>query len=74
MELQGRIEGRLKELRSELVSGREILRELEAKTAAIKTTLVRVSGAIQVLEELEGGDVKTREKAAARSDASTVVA
>ncbi len=46
------IELRLKELKSEFQSGRNMLAELDAKQADIRNTLVRISGAIQVLEEL----------------------
>jgi predicted nuclease with TOPRIM domain len=43
---------RLQELRSEFEAGQKILAELEAKQAHLKSSLLRISGAIQVLEEL----------------------
>ena len=43
---------RLEKLKAEFASGQQMLTELEAKQANLKTTLLRISGAIQVLEEL----------------------
>jgi hypothetical protein len=45
------IEKRLKALEEEYQSGRRMLAELEAKEAAVKGSLLRISGAIQVLRE-----------------------
>jgi len=56
--MKAKLEERLKELRSELDSGRALLEELETKKTNLQSTLLRISGAIQVLEELlaaEGG-------------------
>lgn len=46
------IEGRLSELKREFESGQKLLRELEAKQVEVRDTLLRIGGAIQVLEEL----------------------
>jgi predicted nuclease with TOPRIM domain len=46
------IKNRIESLRSEYRTGQEILAELEAREAGLKLTLTRISGAIQVLEEL----------------------
>lgn len=46
------IEGRLHELKREFESGQKLLRELEAKQVEVRDTLLRIGGAIQVLEEL----------------------
>lgn len=46
------IKKRIESLRAEYRSGQEILAELEAREAGLKLTLTRISGAIQVLEEL----------------------
>ena len=49
--MKGQLERRLDELRSEFKSGQKLLGELEDKQANVKSTLLRISGAIQVLEE-----------------------
>ena len=41
----------MKELRAELEAGRKALAELENKEKNLKNTLLRISGAIKVLEE-----------------------
>jgi hypothetical protein len=46
------IKNRIESLRTEYRSGQEMLAELEAREAGLKLTLTRISGAIQVLEEL----------------------
>jgi prefoldin subunit 5 len=43
---------RLQTLKSEFESGQKVLAELEAKQTNVRDTLLRISGAIQVLEEL----------------------
>jgi len=46
------IKARINELRTELESGRNMMAEMEAKRTNITYALLRISGAIQVLEEL----------------------
>jgi predicted nuclease with TOPRIM domain len=46
-----KLEQRLTELRAEYESGRRALAELEQKQATLRDTVLRISGAIQVLEE-----------------------
>jgi len=46
------IKNRIESLRTEYRTGQEMLAELEAREAGLKLTLTRISGAIQVLEEL----------------------
>jgi hypothetical protein len=46
------MEQRLTELKAEYEAGRKMLAELEAKQANLQQTLLRISGAIQVMEEL----------------------
>lgn len=48
-----RIEARLAELRAEREKGEEMLAELQQRQAALRDTLLRIQGAIQVLEELK---------------------
>jgi hypothetical protein len=43
---------RLGELKAEYQAGQKMLAELEAKQVNLQQTLLRISGAIQVLEEL----------------------
>lgn len=50
--MKEQIENRLKELKVEFESGQKMLADLEAQQANLKNTLLRISGAIQVLEEL----------------------
>ncbi|NTU43151.1 MAG: hypothetical protein HGA78_08905 [Nitrospirales bacterium] len=42
---------RLAALKAEFESGQKMMSELEAKEAKLRETLLRISGAIQVLEE-----------------------
>lgn len=50
--MKAKLEERLQELRNELESGRTLLEEIESKKTNLQSTLLRISGAIQVLEEL----------------------
>ncbi len=50
--MQAQLEQRLSELKAEFEAGQKMLAELEAKQVNIQQTLLRISGAIQVLEEL----------------------
>jgi predicted nuclease with TOPRIM domain len=50
--MQAQLRCRLEELRKEFETGQTRLRELEMQQANLKQTLLRISGAIQVLEEL----------------------
>jgi uncharacterized coiled-coil protein SlyX len=50
--MQQQVETRLQELREEYASGQRVLAELQNKQAEVQQTLLRISGAIQVLEEL----------------------
>lgn len=49
--MQERLEKRLQELKAEFGKGEQKLKELEEQAAAVRQTLLRISGAIQVLEE-----------------------
>ena len=54
--MQEQLENRLKELRDEYTTGQKVMAELQNKQAELHQTLLRISGAIQVLEELPQGD------------------
>ena len=47
---------RLERLRAEYAAGERLLVELEARQASLRQSMLRISGAIQVLEELLTGD------------------
>jgi len=49
--MQEQLEQRLKELKAEYKSGQAVIGELEAKQANVRDMLLRISGAIQVIEE-----------------------
>jgi prefoldin subunit 5 len=53
--MREQLEQRLSELRAEQQKGQQMLAELEAKQAELHQTLLRINGAIQVLEELLAG-------------------
>lgn len=55
--MKEQLEKRLSELKSEFESGQKMLAELDAKRNDLQNTLLRISGAIQVIEELlaQGG-------------------
>lgn len=50
--MKEQIEERLNHLRAEFAAGQEILAELERRRENVRQRLLRMSGAIQVLEEL----------------------
>lgn len=76
--MQTQIEQRLGELKTEYQTGQKMLAELEAKQADLRQTLLRISGAIQVLEELlnappaRNGSGPTSQPAAADLEPSVV--
>ena len=49
--MREQLEQRLGELKAEFESGQRQLAELDAQAAQLRQTLLRISGAIQVLEE-----------------------
>ena len=50
--MRERLEQRLVELKSELEAGQKMLAELDTKRANLQTTMLRITGAAQVIEEL----------------------
>ena len=51
MDLRAQLEERLTALRGELAAGRRLLADLQARQAEVVDTLLRIDGAIAVLEE-----------------------
>ena len=49
--MKERLEQRLQSLKAELDAGQKLLAEYEAKQASLRETLLRISGAVQVIEE-----------------------
>jgi hypothetical protein len=56
MVVRGELERRLTELRSEFEAGRRLEADLQARLSEVSQTVLRLSGAIQVLEELLSAD------------------
>ncbi|WP_295455104.1 hypothetical protein [uncultured Thiodictyon sp.] len=52
--MQAQIQSRLAELKADFSQGNARLRDLESQAADLRQTLLRIAGAIQVLEELLG--------------------
>jgi predicted nuclease with TOPRIM domain len=50
--MKEQLQQRLEELKKEFETGQARLRELEAEQAYLRETMLRISGAIQVLEEM----------------------
>ena len=50
--MKTQIEARLQELRDEYTAGVGVMNDLQKKQDELRTTLMRISGAIQVLEEV----------------------
>ena len=49
--MREKLEKRLQQLKAEFESGQKVLADLETKQANVRETLLRIQGAIQVLEE-----------------------
>ena len=52
--MREQIEKRLSELQTEFEVGQKVMAELEIRQANLRSTLLRIGGAMQVLEELLG--------------------
>ncbi len=55
--MRDQLEQRLKELKAEFEAGQKMMADLEAKRANLRDTLLRITGAIQVLEEELGKSI-----------------
>lgn len=51
--MQEQVQGRIDRLRKELELGQQRLQELAAEQGRVRDTMLRISGAIQVLEEMQ---------------------
>ena len=51
IDMRRQLEQRLQQLKTEYESGQKVLADLAAKKANVQSTLLRIQGAIQVLEE-----------------------
>lgn len=51
--MHDRIQSRIEGLRKELEVGQQRMQDLELQLAQLRDTMLRISGAIQVLEELQ---------------------
>lgn len=49
--MRQQLENRLQQLKAEFASGQKVLADLEVKQINVRETLLRIQGAIQVLEE-----------------------
>lgn len=49
--MREQLQKRLEELKAELEAGQKMLTELEVKRENLRQTLLRISGAVQILEE-----------------------
>ena len=49
--MKEQLEKRLRQLKTEYEAGQRMLADLEAKLAGVRETMLRISGAIQCLEE-----------------------
>ncbi len=54
--MRNQLESRLRLLKKEFETGQTRLREVDMQQSVLRETLLRISGAIQVLEELLGGN------------------
>lgn len=52
--MRSQLEQRIEKLRQEFDAGRRSLADVENRQAELRSTLLRISGAIQVLEEILG--------------------
>lgn len=64
-DMESRLRQRLDELRAEYDKGQKTLHALEGQAASVRATLLRISGAVQVLQESLGEPAEDNPLAAA---------
>jgi predicted nuclease with TOPRIM domain len=69
--MREQLEPRLKQLKAEFETGQTMLTDLEQKRATLQQTLLRMSGAIQVLEEVLASETVSENSAEPVVDATT---
>jgi predicted nuclease with TOPRIM domain len=69
--MRGQLEQRLQQLKAEFETGQKMLTDLEQKRANLEQTLLRISGAIQVLEEVLAAEKVSENSAEPVVDATT---
>ncbi len=72
--MKKQMEKRLKELRDEFDSGQQMITETEASLANMRTSMLRISGAVQVLEEQLGLETAAKGDGAAKKPEAAAVA
>ena len=60
--MKEQLQQRLKELKSEYEAGQKMLADLVAKQAELQQTLLRITGAIQVLEEMLNAEAQAADE------------
>lgn len=71
--MRTQLEQRLKELKNEFQAGQKMLAELQAKEMNLRETLLRITGAIQVLEEELASDRQAIENGSTQLDGAIEV-
>ena len=51
--MNDQVQARLEALRKEMAAGQQRMQDLERQLAQVRDTMLRISGAIQVLEEIQ---------------------
>lgn len=69
--MKKQLEQRLAELKTQFEQGRKLLNDLEAQQANLRTSLLRLSGAIEILEELLAKENQSRGNGVEQPDGSS---
>ena len=70
--MKDQMEKRLEELKGELAAGEKLLAELHEKQASVQQTMLRIAGAIQVLQELLVHESGPERESSAEEEESSV--